>query len=73
LRNNQTFPSHATQETTSWVSPPSHQKQLICQGVELPHPSLLTQEKTLLKKKRKISNPSSLFLKVHLQFVILLM
>ncbi len=69
FKNNQTFPSHATQETTSWVS----KKQLLCKGVELPRPSLHTQKETLLEKKRKISNPWSLSLKFHLELVIHLM
>jgi hypothetical protein len=73
LRNNQTFSSHATQETTSWVSPPSHQKQLLCKGVELPRPSLLTQKKNPFRKEKNFFSLSSLFLKLHLQLVTLLM
>jgi hypothetical protein len=51
LENNQTSPSHATQETTLSVSPhpkkihlsQSLKKNLLWKGVELPHPPLLTQ------------------------------
>jgi hypothetical protein len=53
LRNNQTFLSHATQETNLYVSPhpkkihlsQSLKKTLLWKGVELPHPPLLTQKK----------------------------
>jgi hypothetical protein len=60
LKNNQTFPSHATQETTPWVSPhrkknylsQSHIKELLWKGVELSHPPL-TKKKPFLKRKMK--------------------
>jgi len=53
LKNNQTFPSHATQETTLWVNPhpkkihlsQSLKKPLLLKGVELSHPPLFTQKK----------------------------
>jgi hypothetical protein len=41
-------------------------------GVELPHLPLLTQKKPFWKRKRKLLTPCPLFLKLHLQLVILL-
>jgi len=72
LRNNQTSPSHATQETDLWVSPhpknnsplPIPYKNLLWKGVGLPHPPFLTQKKP--KKKEKILNLFSSFLKTPL-------
>jgi len=79
LKNNQTSPSHATQETTLWDSP--HPKKNSPVPIPLKKPLLerggitpsspLHPKKTFLKKKRKILTPPSLFLKLHLQLVII--
>jgi hypothetical protein len=79
LKNNQTSPSHATQETNLWVSPnpkriqlfQSLKKNFFWKGVELPHPPLLTQKNTFLKNKIKFLIPHPVSLKLHLKFVIL--
>jgi hypothetical protein len=73
LKNNQTSPSHATQETTFWVSPhtknnspihiPLKKPPLERDGItpsSPPHP-----KKTLLKKKKN-PNPFSPFLQAPL-------
>jgi hypothetical protein len=68
LKNNQTSPSHATQETTLLVSP--HTKKhspipnplknhLLGKGVELPHPPSSPKKKPF--EKNKNLNPSSPF------------
>ncbi len=77
LRNNQTFPFHATQETTLWISPhpqknrlsQSHIKKLMWKRVELSHHALLAETKPFWKRKTKFLTPSPLFLKLHLQLL----
>ncbi len=70
LEKNQTFPSHATQETTLWLNPHPNKFDLsqslktkpLFEGVELPHLLLLTQ-KNPFEKEKENPNPLSLFLK----------
>jgi hypothetical protein len=79
LRNNQTFLSHATQETNLYVSPhpkkihlsQSLKKTLLWKGVELPHPPLLTPKKPFCKRFFLKKTPHPHFVKLHLQLVIL--
>ncbi len=66
LRNNQTSPSHATQEQTFGFVPiqkksslPIHKKNLLWKGMKLPHPPLLTQKKPFWKGKKRVPNLSS--------------
>jgi hypothetical protein len=78
LKNNQTSPSHATQETTFWVSPipktihlsQSFKKKSFGKGWNYPIlPS--SPKKIPFEKEKEILTLDPLFLKLHLQLVIL--
>jgi hypothetical protein len=75
LKNNQTSPSHATQETTLWLVPiPNkiHLSQFVKKNLLLergglirsspPHP----KKKSPFEKEKEILTPRPFFLKLHL-------
>jgi len=80
LKKNQTSPSHATQETTFWVSPHPKKESLLPippkktpleRGEITLKPSPPHPKKPFWKRRKKSLTPHPFFKKLHLQLVIL--